>query len=410
MFISDYGNNLIRGVGTNGFIRTVAGNGIGGYSGDGGLATNASLSLPVGVAVDSGGNLFFADWWNRRVRVVGTNSLLTTVAGNGGDGYSGDGGPATNATLSWPEAVAADSAGKLFIADINNNRIRAVSAAGIIKTVAGNGSPGYSGDGGSALDASLSLPIGVAGDRGENLFIADFGNNRVRVVGSNGLIATAAGNGAQGYGGDGGAATNASLSWPAGLAVDRAGNLFISDHGNNRIRAVRTNGIITTVAGNGTGGYSGDGGAATEASLNGPFGVAVDNAGNLFIADASNGRVRKVGLAGSPTLTLSSVTTNNSGNYTVIVTGPYGSVTSGVARLTVVPRPDFSFIVGTNGAVRFDWSAATAQKYQVQYSMDLATSNWLNLGTPLTATSSVASASDSVGSIPQKFYRVVWLP
>ncbi len=289
----------------NGIITTVAGGG-GYYPGDGGAATNAELYWPGGVAVDASGDLFIADSENNVIREVGTNGIITTVAGNGYTtpygygGFSGDGGAATNAELNLSEGVAVDATGNLFIADTDNERIRKVGTNGIITTVAGNGTNGYAGDGGAATNAELAYPAGVAVDAIGNLFIADSGNNRIRKVGTNGIITTVAGNGYTneygqgGYSGDGGAATNAELNYPYGVAVDTIGNLFIADLGNNRIRKVGTNGIITTVAGNGYttpygyGGFSGDGGAATNAELYRPEGVAVDATGNLFIADSGN--------------------------------------------------------------------------------------------------------------------------
>jgi sugar lactone lactonase YvrE len=286
----------------DGIITTVAGNGTSGYSGDGGPAINAELFYPNGVAVDAFGNLFIADAYSQRVRKVGTNGIITTVAtsylSNGGNG-----GPATNAPLT-PTGVAVDAAGNLYIADSPASSILKLGTNGIITTVAGNGKGGYSGDGGPATDAELSEPQGVAVDASGNLFIADGGDNVIRKVGTNGIITTVAGYGTAGYSGDGGPATKAELNHPEGVAVDAVGNLFIADASNERIREVGTNGIITTVAGNGyvinngSGGYSGDGGPATNAELNDPQGVAVDASGNLFIADFYNNRIREVGTDG----------------------------------------------------------------------------------------------------------------
>jgi len=289
LYIADFWNNRIRKV-SGGTITTVVGNGGGGFSGDGGPATSASLYFPCGVAVDLAGNLYIADTYNGRIRKV-SGGTITTVAGNGNHGYSGDGGPATSASLYQPEGVAVDSAGNLYISDTFNNRIRKVSG-GTITTVAGNGSKGFSGDGGLATSASLYYPWGVAADSAGNLYIADSNNGSIRQV-SGETIATVAGNGTQGYSGDGGPATSASLYYPYGVAVDSAGNLYIADSSNSRIRKV-SGGTITTVAGNGNGGFSGDGGPATSAALSGPQGVAVDSAGNLYIADTSNNRIREV--------------------------------------------------------------------------------------------------------------------
>jgi uncharacterized protein (TIGR03437 family) len=291
LYIADAANNRIRKVST-GVITTIAGSGTGGFSGDNGPATSAMLSTPESVAVDSLGNLFIADSGNSRIRKV-SNGVITTIAGNGTAGFSGDNGPATNAQLNGPSGVAVDSAGNLFIADINNSRVRKVSS-GVITTVAGNGKAGFSGDNGPAISAML-FAYGVAVDSVGNLLIAD--HDRIRKV-SNGVITTIAGNGTAGFSGDNGPATNAQLNGPSGVAVDSAGNLFIADYGDDRIREV-SNGVITTIAGNGTAGFSGDGGPATSAMLFGPEGVAVDSLGDLFIADIDNSRIRVLKPAGS---------------------------------------------------------------------------------------------------------------
>ena len=342
LFIADYYNNRIRKVDTSGLITTVAGNGTAAYSGDGGPATNASLSYPSDLALDATGDLFIADTQNSVIRQVDTNGLITTVAGNGTAAYSGDGGVATNASLSYPSGVAVDASGDLFIADRNNHCIRQVDTNGLITTVAGDGAQGYSGDGAAATNASLSYPSGVAVDADGNLFIADTGNQCIRQVDTNGLITTVAGNGTQGYSGDGGPATNASLNQPNSVVVDAFGNLFIADAANGRIREVDPAGLITTPAGNGTQGYSGDGGAATNASLYYPTDTAVDAFGNLFIADLENHRIRRVALTTDPVITIYNLTTNNAGNYTVIVSNPFGSVTSTVAAVSLGPPPSIS--------------------------------------------------------------------
>jgi len=311
IYIADYMNHQIRKVNTSGIISTVAGNGTAGYSGDGGAATVAQLYYPAGVAVDSAGNIYIADYNNNRIRKVNTSGIISTVAGNGTAGYSGDGGAATAAQLSNPFSVAVGSTGNIYIADGSNNRIRKVNTSGIISTVAGNGTAGYSGDGGAATAASLSSPYGVAVDSAGNIYIADRSNNRIRKVNTSGIISTVAGNGALGYSGDGGAATAAQLSSPHRVTVDSSGNIYIADTGNYRIRKVNTSGIISTVAGNGTQGYSGDGGAATAAQINNPYGVAVDSAGNIYIADNGNKRIRKVNTSGI----ISTVAGNGTGGY-----------------------------------------------------------------------------------------------
>jgi secreted PhoX family phosphatase len=297
LYTADAFNHRIRKVNSEGMISTVAGNGTVGYGGDGGSATAAQLNYPSGVAVDTAGNLYIVDWGNARIRKVTLEGVINTVAGNGTNGYSGDGGSATTAQLWYPEGAAVDTAGNLYIADTYNYRIRKVTSAGVITTVAGKNGNGYLGDGGPATAALLNVPRSIALDPSGNLYIADTDNHRIRKVTSEGVISTVAGNGTRGYLGDGGPATAALLSYPYGVAVDAAGSLYIADAGNNRIRKVTPEGMISTVAGNGTfsfDGYSGDGGPATAAQLHFPTDVDVDAAGNLYIADCANHCIRKV--------------------------------------------------------------------------------------------------------------------
>jgi len=287
----------VRKVNGDGIITTIACNGTSGFTGDGGPATAASC-VPYRVARDSAGNLYVADGSSKRIRKVSAAGIITTVAGRGTGQSSGDGGPATLAELIQPLGVAVDPAGNVYIADEGSNRIRKVNTAGIISTIAGNGKQGFDGDGGPATSASLYEPSGVAVDPAGNVYIADAGNLRIRKVDTAGIITTIAGNGKEGFSGDGGPATSAELSFPVGVAVDPAGNVYIADEGSNRIRKVNTAGIISTIAGNDTQGFSGDGGPATSASLNKPREVAVDLAGNVYISDAGNFRIRKVNPAG----------------------------------------------------------------------------------------------------------------
>ena len=254
--------------------------------------TAARLRFPHGVAVDGSGNLFIADTRNHRIRKVGADGTITTVAGTGTDGFGGDSGPASAAQLNRPAGVAVDGSGNLFIADTNNHRIRKVDAEGTITTVAGTRGQGFSGDSGPATAAQLNGPHGVAVDGSGNLFIADTNNHRIRKVNAGGMITTVAGTGTAIFSGDGRPATAAQLNGPHGVAVDGSGNLFIADTSNHRIRKVDTRRTITTVAGTGTAGFSGDSGPASDAQLNGPHGVAVDGFGNLFIADTNNHRIR----------------------------------------------------------------------------------------------------------------------
>ena len=301
LFIADTNNNVIREVSASGVVTTVAGDGVQGFSGDGGPATSAELNTPTGIAIGPNGGLYIADSQNNRIRKV-SNGIITTVAGNGTAGYSGDGGAATNAELDLPSAVAVGPSGNLFIADTDNQRIREVSTSGAITTVAGDGVQGFGGDGGPAISAELDTPTGVAVNSTGDIFIADTNNNRIREV-SNGTITTVAGSGpvtfSGGYSGNGGSATAAQLAKPTGVAIGPNGNIYIADTNNNRLREVG-NGTISTVAGNGEQGFGGNGGAATSALLNNPSDVALNAAGDAVVADPLSERVRSVNL---PTLT-----------------------------------------------------------------------------------------------------------
>ena len=358
IYVADTSANVVRVISAAGIISTYAGQGAAGYTGDGGPAAQAQLNTPMGLALDAAGNLYIADSGNSVVRKVSKTGAITTFAGNGSAGYSGDGGPATAAALNQVEGVAADPSGAVYVADTFNNRVRAISG-GIIQTVAGTGLSSFSGDGGVATSAAMFLPTDVATDNGGNLYIADFGNSRIRkvaqskiqtVIGGNGTeiifdeavattirlngptgiavdgsgdifvaegsigtgtglavgdyrvwkinsagaVSTAAGNGIESYSGDGGGATAAQLNDPAALTFDTAGNLYIADTANHRVRKISPAGIISTAAGTGQAGFLGDGGAAVKAQLNSPRGLTADADGNVYIADAGNNRIRKL--------------------------------------------------------------------------------------------------------------------
>jgi trimeric autotransporter adhesin len=281
---------------STGIITTVAGDGTSEYSGDGGPATSAGLKYPRGIALDASGNIYIADAGADRIRMVTKSTgIITTVVGNGIRGYSGDGGPATSASLVYPSSVAFDASENMYI--LVSDCVRMVTkSTGIITTVAGDGTYGYKGDGGLATSAGLTGPYGITVDAPGNIYIADALSDCIRMVTkSTGIITTVAGNGIQGYAGDGGPATSAGLYYPNCVAVDASGNIFFSDGSNGRLRKVtKSSGIITTVAGNGTKGYSGDGGPATSASFNSPYGIAVDASGTIYIPDIYNNRVRIV--------------------------------------------------------------------------------------------------------------------
>jgi uncharacterized protein (TIGR03437 family) len=334
VYIADTANNVVRQISAKGVINTIAGNGTAGFGGDGGAATSAQLSAPQGVAVDSSGNVFVADTANARVRKI-SGGTITTVAGSGTQGYSGDGAAATSAQLNTPVGLAVDKAGNLYIADVDDSVVRKVSTSGAITTVAGNGSQGYSGDTGPATGATLNGPEGVAVDASGNLYITDTLNGVIRKVTASGTISTIAGNGIDGYSGDGGPAISAEFGSPVGIVVDSAGNLYIADSGA-RVRKVFTSGIIMTIAGSGVRGYSGDGGPATVATMNGAAGLAVDSTGDIFIADSVNNAVRELVFTGSG-LSISAVTNGASNQTGAIAPGEvlviYGS-NIGAASLT----------------------------------------------------------------------------
>lgn len=417
----------------NNLICTVAGQSSVGFSGDGGPATNASLHLPGRVQFDRGRNLLIPDTVNNRVRKVDTNGFITTVAGNGTAADSGDGGAATNASLNFPNDVAWDAAGNMYIGDYQ--RVRKVNTNGIIATVTSAvwNASGLSMDGsgrlyiaqyqnaivsrldsGGALTtvagpgspAFLKNPSDVRLDATGNLYITDSGSHRVRKVDTHGIITTVAGNGQAGYSGDGSPATNASLYFPQTLTMDAQGNLFIADSYNHRVREVDTNGIITTVAGNGTSEDTGDGGAATDAGVSYPWGIAFNSAGNLFVS--TDHQVREIGWAGSPTLMLRNVSLSNGGAYGVIITSSGGSVTSLVATVTVQVPPTITGLVRqSNGAVALAFTGTPNSTNRVWVTSDLTPLvAWLPISTNVAGADGrwQCTDSDSV-SCSTRFYR-----
>ncbi|MBT5874515.1 MAG: hypothetical protein HOH43_13940, partial [Candidatus Latescibacteria bacterium] len=304
IYLADTNHHRIRKIAPDGTLTTIAGTGSGGYSGDGGQATEAMLNSPTSVSVDAAGVVYIADANNHRVRSVALDGLITTVAGDGfNDGFglgrfTGDSGPATTASLARPWDVFVDAAGILYVADRENQRIRQVATDGTITTFAGNGSLSPVGDGGQAIDAGFVFPSSVIVSTAGVMYIAETSGNRIRRVATNGVITTVAGTGVGGNTGDGGPATLATLLSPLALYLDAADNLFIADAGNDRIRKVDASGVISTFAGTGDIGFSGDGGAATDARLDAPSGIWGASDGTLYIADSSNNRLRKVDLNG----------------------------------------------------------------------------------------------------------------
>ena len=396
IYIADTSNNRVRKLAATGVITTIAGNGMASFGGDGGPATNAALNSPYGVAVDAAGNVYIADVLNYRIRRVTPGGLISTIAGNGSLGFSGDSGPATNASLASAMGVGADAAGNVYIADTGNYRVRKVTPAGIISTVAGNGLAGYSGDGGPALSASLNGPWGVNVDAAGNIYIAEIQNYRVRLVTPGGIITTIAGHGTQGSFGDGGPATAAVLSEPRRTWLDAAGNLYIADA--YRVRRVTLEGIISTIAGTGTSGPLGDGGPATAATLYGSHDVVVDAAGNVYVADTENNRVRMV-LATPPaplpgtrlTLTTTSLPPATSGvsysaSLTVVgATNPLTfSLTSGALPAGLTLNGSTGQISGTpSSAGSFDFVVAVTMAGSTQSSAAALT---IQVVAPLTIT------------------------
>lgn len=401
LYVADRGTNSVRRISTNGIIATVAGNGMAGYSGDGEPATQAALAGPNGLAIDSSGNLFIADSYNNRIRMVTSGGIISTVAqlpypvavapesngnllalqiisgarlvrikpdqtiqniaGGSATGFHGDGGPAADAGLWNPFAMALDATGAIYIADTANNRIRKISLDGIINSVAGSDDPSlaYTADGGPARGASLLLPWGVAADSNGNVFISDAGENRIRQVSPDGTITTVAGTGEFGFAGDSGPAKRARLSGPFGLTLDGAGNLYFID--GSRIRRVSPDGIIQTIAGTGKSGFSGDGGPAAGAML-GAFswcntacgGLAADQLGNLFIADIANNRVRKVSSDGIITTVAGNGASGHSGDggrATVAEIAPIGVAIDNGGNLFIADAQGYIRKVSPDGTI-----------------------------------------------------------
>ena len=304
VFIVDSSNHRVRKLAiATGSISTVVGSGVAGYSGDGGAATSARMHNPHVVVVDHVGNLFIGDQDNHRIRRVdAATGIITTVAGTGTAGFGGDGGPATSAVLNGPIGVGLDSAGHLLIADHKNHRIRQMEApSGFITTIVGNGCTDFNGDGIAATSACLCFPTQAVAHHSGRLYLTDQHHHRVRVV-FMGIITTVAGTGAGGFSGDGGPATSARLFFPQSIAVDSPGNVYIADPDNSRVRVISAlTGAISTLAGDGVAGPSGDGGPASSARVNYPRGIALDLTGNVVVADTDNHRIRVISALVQPT-------------------------------------------------------------------------------------------------------------
>lgn len=294
LYFTDNGNNRVRMINTTtGVITSIAGTGSSGSSGDGGPATAATFQGVSGIAIDKFGNIFLSENKGHRIRKIDPAGIISTYAGSIA-GFGGDGGPATAAKITSPNEVAVDTFGNVYIPDQSNNRVRMVNTSGIISTIAGIGVGGYSGDGGPATSAKISIPNDIFVAQNGSVFIAENTNAVVRMINTSGIISTFAGTGIVGFSGDGSPATSAKMNGLAGIYLNKFVEMLVCDQDNNRIRKVDASGIINTIAGTGTPGYSGDGGMATATNLYRPNKVIQDIYGNIYIADLENNRIRKI--------------------------------------------------------------------------------------------------------------------
>jgi uncharacterized protein (TIGR03437 family) len=412
LFLADRGNDRVRKIGAAGIITTVAGNGGFQYGGDGADARSAYLHYPRGIATSPTGDLYIADTLNNRIREVNAQGIISTIVGTGSLSFSGDGGPASAATLSAPYGVARDALGNVFIADTMNTRVRKVDTTGTINTVLG-GANGVAVDGendlfttdvddvyeltasGSASIAAgdrlgdgapFKFAMGLATDAVGDIFVADYGQNRIFEVWQDGTIATIAGNGEGAFSGDGALATAASLNMPSGVAVDGSGNVFIADAGNHRVRMVNTSGIISTVAGTGQAAFFGDGDISTNAALNTPQGVAVDISGDLYIADSGNNRIRMVTGVAAPlrpvVIDLASAATSQSGGIAPgsLITIYGSNFATGISQASQWPLPQgLGGTQATLGGEALPISYASPGQLNVQVPFTLPTSGLFQL-------------------------------
>ncbi len=408
VFVADTQNHRIRRIAPSGVITAFAGTGILGSSGDGGPATEATLNEPRSVIADSAGNVYIGDYRNHRVRKVAPDGKISTVAGTGVEGVRGDGGLATQAEMSTPLGLALDAQGNLYIAETGGNRVRKVNASdGKISTVAGSGDVGFSGDGGPATAARFDFLSGLAVDRQGNLYIVDQGNYRLRKVNaSDGRISTIAGTGTPGYNGDNIPASTAQLNETRLITLDAAGDLYLADQVNHRIRKITlSTGVITTVAGSGVGGFGGDNGAPATALLNFPTGVAVDAQGNLYIADGGNQRIRKVQAAANvravASISAASFTPNLASEALAAAFGVNLAATTQVAAS--VPLP--TVLAGTSLRVRDSQGVERfaplffVSPGQLNYQVPAGTANGLSTVTVNTADGSLLTGTVSINSV-----------
>jgi uncharacterized protein (TIGR03437 family) len=388
LYAPDYYNHVVYKVDSSGNTTIVAGTyGKGGFAGDGALATSALLDNPSGAVPAPDGTLYITDYTAHRIRKVAPNGIITTYAGTGTGNFKGDGGPASSAEIRSPSDILIDASGNILFADYGNARVRKITPAGIISTVAGFGTATYSGDGSSALQAGIS-PSALGLGTGGSFYIVDsgtdfaYGGQRVRMVAANGIITTVAGNGTDAHSGDGGQATSASLGGPSGVALDSGGNLYISENHTEHIRKVSPDGTITTYAGAPGYGYSGDGGPALNALLYGPRGLAVDSANNLYVADGNNRRIRKI--SGAPAIASNGLV--NAASF----------APQGVAPAGVVPG-EIATIFGAN--------LTTATGINLSSGLPLPT-NVLNVQVLVNGTAAPIFAVDNVNGLQQINFQV----
>lgn len=332
MYIAEFTGNYIRKVSSAGIISTIAGTGTASSTGDGSAASSATLNNPSGIAIDGSGNIFIAEASGNRIRKINTSGIISTIAGTGAASSTGDGGAATSATLNFPTDIVIDGSGNLYISENSGNRIRKINTAGNISTIAGTGTASSTGDGGAATSATLNNPAGLAFDASGNLFIAENSGHRVRMINTSGDISTVAGTGTATSTGDGSAATSATIKYPRSLVFDASGNLFIAEENGSKIRRVNSSGVISTVVGTGTYSYSGDGAAATLATIKTPFGLSMYS-GNLYFSDFNSYVIRRVCNAPVPTVTPTLTYCEGSTATALTATGAsllwYGSETGG---------------------------------------------------------------------------------
>ncbi len=369
LYLAEELNNRVRKVDTSGVITTFAGTGTAGFSGDSGPAAQAQLSGPLGLCIDPSGNIYVNDQGNKRVRKISPQGIITTVAGSGSAISGGDGGPATAAGFVIPIRCAVDKSGSLLIVDQGAHKIRRVdSTTNTISTFAGTGSQGFSGDGGQAAQASFNNPTAAAVDAAGNLYVTDQSNQRIRRIDTGGIITTVAGNGSIAFSGDGGPAASAALNYPGGIVLDSSGTLYIVDSVNQRVRKVSGT-TISTIAGTGTAGFSGDGGAALQAQLNSPFAITADSSGNLYVGDTSNNRIRKIaGASTKPGPTITSAGVTNAASFQTGI-APGGIITifgsnlgAGAGQIVTAPGAPWPPQVG---GVSVTMDGVTAPVYRV---------------------------------------------